>query len=253
MSRKSLLRAPAVRAMLIQLSAFLLVLSFLHVFPLHSSLTIPVAAPLQGLIAAAASYIFGLAPWWLLIQAAFPVALIAMLSLHLPPAIFLGAFIALLVMYWSAFRTQVPFYPSNIAVWQAVGDLLPKGRPVRVIDIGSGLGGLVLHLAAMRRESVFAGIEIAPLPWLVSRLRGMLAHANAQFVRGDYECVDFAAYDVVFAYLSPVAMPALWRKAKSEMRPGSMLLSYEFGIVGAEPHFTIAPASGGPLLYGWRM
>ncbi|MBW8899209.1 MAG: class I SAM-dependent methyltransferase, partial [Massilia sp.] len=57
--------------------------------------------------------------------------------------------------------------------------------------------------------------------------------------------------DAVFAYLSPAAMGALWRKAKSEMRPGSMLLSYEFAIADHPPGLSIVPAPGGPTLYVW--
>lgn len=255
MSHKTILRAPALRAVSIQLCAFLLVLGLAHGAPLLSGrqLTIAVAALLQGAIAASLSRACRLAPWWLAIQAAFPIALVAMLALQLPPAIFLVAFVALLGLYWSTFRTQVPFYPSNPAVWKAVGGLLPKGRPIRVIDIGSGLGGLVLHLSRMRKDSAFIGIEIAPLPWLVSLLRSRIGRANARFMRGDYERLDFASFDVVFAYLSPAAMPALWRKARSEMRAGALLLSYEFTIPGIAPQLAIAPEGGGPLLYGWYM
>ena len=49
----------------------------------------------------------------------------------------------------------------------------PSDRPVRAVDIGSGLGGLVLELARRRPDSVFMGIELAPLPWLLSWLRAM--------------------------------------------------------------------------------
>lgn len=255
MSRTTLLSTPAIRAVSIQLCAFAFMLALAHAASLVSErqLTIAVAALLQGAIAASLSRMFGLAPWWLAIQAIFPFALIAALSLQLPPIIFLVAFVALLALYWSTFRTQVPFYPSRPAAWKAVGALLPADRPLRFVDIGSGLGGLVLHLARVRRDSVFTGIEIAPLPWLVSALRSRISRVNAQFVRGDYERLDFSEYDVVFAYLSPAAMPALWRKARSEMRPGALLLSYEFAIPGMAPHLIVTPAENGPFLYGWRM
>lgn len=255
MSRKTILRAPAMRAASIQILAFAFVLALAAVAPLLSGrqLTVAVAALLQGVIAASLSRMFRLAPWWLAIQAAFPLALVAMLALQLPPAIFLVAFVALLALYWSTFRTQVPFYPSNPAAWKTVAALLPPGRPVQFADIGSGLGGLVLDLACTRPDSVFTGIEIAPLPWLISALRAKVSPTGARFVRGDYECVDFSQYDVVFAYLSPAAMPALWRKARAEMRSGTLLLSYEFAIPGVASHLTMAPTEGGPLLYGWHM
>jgi hypothetical protein len=208
---------------------------------------------LQGAAAALISRLFGLAAWWLLIQALLPVALLATLALHLPPILFLFAFIVSLGLYWSTFRTQVPFYPSGPAAWEAAAGMLPADRPVKFIDIGSGLGALVLHLSKRRPESVFEGIEVAPLPWLWSVLRARIGRHRASFIRGDYGRLDFASYDVVFAYLSPAAMPALWQKARAEMRPGTLLLSYEFHIPGMPPHMTVAPADGGRSLYGWRM
>jgi hypothetical protein len=36
------------------------------------------------------------------------------------------------------------------------------------------------------------------------------------------------------------------------MRPGSLLLSYEFVIADKAPDLTIAPAGRGPSLYGWH-
>jgi hypothetical protein len=56
----------------------------------------------------------------------------------------------------------------------------------------------------------------------------------------------------VFAYLSPAAMPALWQKARREMRPGSLLLSHEFPIPGKEADLVLRP-QGGAALYGWRL
>ncbi|GAB3537489.1 hypothetical protein GCM10027343_00760 [Noviherbaspirillum agri] len=244
--------------MLIQLLSFALVwliatgLSVLTEW----QLTVAVAALLQGGIAALLASLRRMAAWWIPIHFLFPVALILLLAVGLPSWIFLLTFIALLVLYWTTFRTQVPFYPSNRATWDAVAKLLPSGRPVRFMDVGSGLGGLVLDLSAKRPDGIFAGIEVAPLPWLVSLLRartGQHSCGGATFLRGDYRRLDFADYDVIFAYLSPAAMPALWEKARAEMRPGTLLLSYEFVIPGAEPQIAIQPEVEGPFLYGWTL
>jgi hypothetical protein len=111
----------------------------------------------------------------------------------------------------------------------------------------------VLHLARRRKDSVFIGIELAPLPWFVSLVRRYSQRSSARFIRGDYDRLDFASYDVVFAYLSPAAMPALWHKARAEMRPGALLLSYEFNIPGAAPDLSVAAEGNGPALFGWYM
>lgn len=246
-------RAPAVQALLLQAAAVLPALALtwllaragLPVSILHLALA-------QGLLAAALSWWRALAIWWCAIQFLFPVTLVGALALQLPPALFLAGFLFLLALYWSTFRTQVPYYPSGKRVWDELAKLLPPDRPLRVIDIGSGLGGLVLELARRRPESRFIGIELAPLPWLFSRLRAALSGSRARFLRGDYEQLDFGQYDAVFAYLSPAAMQALWRKASAEMQTGSILFSYEFLIPEHAPDMSIAPRGRGPSLYVWH-
>ena len=246
-------RAPALQALVLQCAA--LPLTWSAVFVLARAGAGPGyagAALLQGVFAMLLTRWRALAPWWLAIQLLFPLALMETRALGLSPLVFLAAFVFLLLLFWSTFRTQVPYYPSGRRVWDEVAKLMPQDRPVCAIDIGSGLGGLVLALAARRPESRFFGIELAPLPWLVSALRARLSRSSARFVRGDYEQLDFAHYDAVFAYLSPAAMSALWRKAAREMRPGCILLSYEFLIMEQAPDLSIVPTGGGPTLYVWH-
>ena len=210
------------------------------------------AALVQGALAAALAHWRGLARWWLAIQLLFPLALVGASAFALPSWVFLVLFVFLLLLYWSTFRTQVPYYPSGRRVWDAVHAALPQGRPVRVIDIGSGLGGFAIDLAARRADALVDGIELAPLPWLASRIAARLRGSSARFMLGDYEALDFAGYDAVFCYLSPAAMSALWRKAAREMRPGSMLLSYEFGIAERPADRSIVLTERGTALYVWH-
>src|SRR5471032_2391851 len=247
-----LLRAPAVRAMLIQLAAMLPSASLIYLLAtLRLPVTLLTAALAQGAVAALITYKIGLASWWRPIQFLFPVGLLTVTALHLPPVLFLLLFLFLLGLYWSTFRTQVPYYPSNRRVWQEVLALLPAGRALRLIDIGSGLGGLTMYLARRRPDCDCVGIELAPLPWLASRLRARLSGSAARFLRGDYDDLDFSAFDMVFAYLSPAAMDALWRKASAELRTGAMLVSYEFEITARVPDKTILTTPGATPLYVW--
>ena len=102
---------PSAIALLLQATAFAATLLFVRTaaIPLHPLLL----AVLCGALAAAFSRIAGLARWWLLIQFLFVPALLLVLSLQLPPNFFLGAFLVLLAVYWSTFRTQVPLYLSS--------------------------------------------------------------------------------------------------------------------------------------------
>lgn len=253
-------RLPAVQALLLQCAAYglLLVLAFglarlgaLALAPDPATLFFGFAL-MQGAIAAALCWWRGLDSWWLLISFVFAPALYLCQAIELPPPVFLAAFVLFLLLYWSTFRTRVPYYPSGQQIWRAVDDLLPKDKPLRIIDIGSGLGGFVLDLARRRPQAQVQGIELAPLPWMVSALRAKLAGSRGHFMRGDYDRLNFADYDVVFAYLSPAAMEGLWTKASKEMGKGSILLSLEFTIPQHPPDRTIAAQGRDPALYVWH-
>jgi hypothetical protein len=248
-----LLRAPALCALLIQCLCFVPTLATVFVAArLGASVTHLDVALIQGAYAWLATWRLGLEWWWRFIQLLFPVCVLAAASLALPSGFYLAAFGFMLVLFWSTFRTRVPYYPSGKAVRETVAELLPPGRPLRVIDIGSGFGGLALGLSRLRPDVQAEGIEIAPLPWLVSRLRARLAGNRVKFARGDYETLDLGAYDLVYAYLSPAVMDRLWRKAQREMAPGSILASYEFVVEDRPADRCIEPEDGGPALYVWE-
>jgi hypothetical protein len=130
---------------------------------------------------------------------------------------------------------------------------MPKDKSVSLIDIGSGLGDMPMYIAKIRPECRLEGIEIAPLPWLVSFIRSKIRRSTAVFKLGDYRALDFSNYDIVFAYLSPAAMLALWEKANQEMKSGSLLISLEFEIPGANPSMRIAGSEHSPMIYVWRI
>lgn len=194
---------------------------------------------LCGFIAALLSLFSGLARWWLPIQLFFLPALAWTLSFDLPPDWFLAAFLILLAIYWSTFRTQVPLYLSSRKVWQALEPQLPSATPGKnftFMDLGSGIGGVLMHLAKVRPDGRYHGVEAAPLPFLASWLRIRLGgHHNCQVWWGSLWSCNLAQYDVVFAYLSPVPMEQLWLKAKNEMRPGALFISNTFSIPGHPP------------------
>ena len=244
------LRALAIQ--LVSLAAVALMAVLCALVQLHAVSLLSLVL-IQGAGAAALTLWAGMARWWVPIQFFFLPALYAAINLRLAPGLYLFAFLFFLLLYWGSYRTQVPFYPSGHWAWKAVASVLPQRSGLRVVDIGSGFGGMVLHLAQTRPDCDVLGVELAPLPCFASMLVAMLKRSKGRFLHRDYASLDFADYDVVFAYLSPVAMPSLWAKACAEMRPGTLLLSYEFAIAGVESQFTNNSSPDGRILHGWHM
>lgn len=239
---------PATLAVLLQVVALILV-DFISRNATFSSLQLVL---LQASIATLLSLAMGMATWWRYIHFCFPLALYFCADLPIPDEFYLVSFLFTLALFWTTFRSQVPFFPSFPTVWKQVAELLPEALSLKLIDIGSGLGDMPMYIAKVRPNSQVEGIEVAPLPWTISYVRSKMARSRAKFKLGDYNALNFADYDVVFAYLSPAAMVDLWAKAKVEMRPGSMLISLAFEVPGVQPSMQLKANENSPSLYVWR-
>ncbi len=249
MSLASLHRTPPIlRALLAQGLAFvgLVVLARL-------GLRFPPAVwmVLQAVGAALLSRLLGLDTPWVLLQAALPCLARALWGMPIPPWVYLILFTVLALVFGGGLLTRVPLYHASRDAWVKLEALLPEAAGLRFVDLGCGFGGPVAHLAQMRPDGHFTGIEASPLTWLVAWLR-CLPLPNATIRLGSLWRTDLAPFGVVYAFLSPVPMPALWTKVQQELPPGSRFISHSFEVPGQTPH-QIVPVAGreGARLLVW--
>lgn len=216
-------------------------------------ISLPVLLGVEGALAAGFGLRWGLAKWWLMVQLALPLAAGAALMATLPSWVFLAVFAALALVFWNAGSERVPLYFSNRRTWAALAELVPKGG--HVVDLGCGIGGTLTHLARAQPECRISGIESAPLPFALAWLRVKLSgSANITLRYGNFWHHDLGPYDVVYAFLSPAPMPALFDKAVAELRPGAMLVSNSFEVPDhpAQETLTVDDQRRTRLLI-WRM
>ncbi len=194
--------------------------------------------------------------WWRWIHVVFPVAVLCMQQVALPASVYFAGFVITLTLYWSVYNTRVPFYPSFPSTWRAMHRILEQhadDQPLKVLDIGSGIGDIAMFLAKQRIHDEVSGIEIAPLPWVISAVRAIFSGTSVKFTLGDYRQLDFASLDVVFAYLSPAVMGPVWQKVQQEMRPGCLFVSSEFPVPEVNASRIIYPAVNAPALYIYQI
>lgn len=244
---------PSFIALFVQLQALLAMLLLAAILP-PQILSIFAWAVIQGAIAALISYQLKMPIWWLPIHLFFIPLIVAALTLAIPPLWFLGAFLFIALIYGKTYQTQVPLYLTSKQAAIKLAELLPKQKNFSFIDLGCGYGGLLNNLGKARPDGVFHGIEAAPIPFLFGKIHTMSSTPCKTIRWGDFWKHDLSPYDVVYAYLSPVPMKALWRKAHREMQPGSILISNSFTISEVEPEEIIKLDDlTGSTLYLWRI
>ena len=205
----------------------------------------------QSLCSAVIAAMLGMAWWWLLLNLLFAPLLAVGLAVSLPPVWSAAVLIALVLVYGGTQRTRVPLYLSNAQAVRALREVVPMDRPLSFLDIGAGTGTVLAAIAQSHPNARVQGVERAAVPFLLAFLRAKWCGARYRVRWGNLWSTDLSRHDVVYAYLSPAPMASLWEKARSEMRPGSLLVSFRFVIPEVVPDSMVL--AGGSWLYVWRL
>lgn len=240
-------------ALLIQIIS-LMAIGFLVITQSFIELSIFEWSITQSLLAGLLAYHLRMPKWWILIHLVFMPLVIITLAFNISPLWHLFLFICLILVYGKTYKTRVPLYLSSQQVNKALKSRLPKRKHFSFLDLGSGCGGLISRLAKVHKNGLFYGIETAPIPFLISKLRNIFTPSSCKISWGDFWLQDFSQYDVIYAYLSPVPMETLWHKVRKEMRPGSLLISNTFQIPGVAPDEIIELNDfSNSTLYLWKI
>lgn len=232
-------RRPILIAVLAQAGAAIAVLTAVHG---HAALTGDAISlwPKLAVASAAAggfAWLLGARGAWLWFQPVLPLLFVGALTLDLPVWVPAGGFVLLALLLGNSLTDRVPLYFSNRAVLKALQAEIPAEAPVHAIDLGAGLGAVPRALAAHNRhpDSRFEGVESAPLVWLAGWLMGLGGDRRVRLRFGSLWDAPLDRADLVYVFLSPHPMPALFEKARAEMPAGSRLVSNSFTVPGSPP------------------
>lgn len=185
--------------------------------------------------------------WWTAIHCVFMPLAWYVSSLDIPPGWFLLGFITLLLFYRGAVTSRVPLYLSNRPTATALIALAQAHHCRTMIDLGAGFAGIVSTFNKQVAQIHASGVENAPLSWLIGAINLRLftpSGAQHSWHYGSFWNTPLSSYDLVYCFLSPEPMPALWEKARQEMQPGSLFVSNSFPIPDIAPTTTIDVEDG---------
>ena len=207
----------------------------------------------QGLVAAFLNRRLAQPWWWQWIHLGFSPLAVSLMAMHVSSWAYMAVFLGLLLIYWSTFRTRVPFFLTNRTTLNVLVEILTRYQPQTVVDLGCATGGLLKYLAMHFPDIRFDGFEVAPLPVCIAKWR-LRDFPSVNVTFGDFWQADFSQYDVVYAFLSDEPMSQLWDKACQEMHEGALLVSNTFTVPDAVPDEVVHVADfRGTELLIWRM
>ncbi len=142
--------------------------------------------------------------------------------------IFNFIFVILIFFLTIAFITGAPFVPSTSKTSEVMITLAKLKKGMKVYDLGSGDGRLLVLAAKQGAKAV--GFEINPFLVLFCEIR-FLFHPLRSKIRTQWKNFWYANIhdaDVVFLYLIPWRMENLAAYLKKHLKPGALVVSNSF-------------------------
>jgi hypothetical protein len=131
---------------------------------------------------------------------------------------------------WSTLRTGVPPMPSSRKVRNVIAASLENIHEKRIIDLGSGWGTLVTHLALKFPERQIIGYELSFAPWFFSLfIKHIYQLNNLTLYRKNFFKADLSGA-VLLCYLLPSSMSVLEKKLQQDKKTASLLISNTFAL-----------------------
>ena len=133
-------------------------------------------------------------------------------------------------------KMGVSCMPSTAHIRREIIALVPQLQPGRIVELGSGWGGICIALARDFPDREVVGIENSFFPFCYGWLRQKLWRLpNLTLRRMDFFKSDFRGTALTVCYLSNPIMKRLAPKFKDELPPGSVLISSTFFVPGWVP------------------
>ena len=161
----------------------------------------------------------------------FPVSALLSGVVALPPWMWLLPLAVALLFYPLHTLRDAPVFPTPLHALRELYGQAALPPQALILDAGCGAGDGLRALRLAYPQARLVGIELSrPLCWMAK-----LRCPWASVLHGDIWHEDWGKYEMVYLFQRPESMPRAVAKARSEMRPGTWLVSLEFPALDLLP------------------
>lgn len=123
----------------------------------------------------------------------------------------------------------VPFVPTRKKAVEKLIEAAQLQPHQTVVDLGCGDGRLLIA-AERKTQTAGIGYEIAPLIWILAKIRVAFARATTKVLLKNMHHAPLHNADVIFCYLFPDVMVRLEEKIRRECKKGTRIISHTFKL-----------------------
>lgn len=148
--------------------------------------------------------------------------------------IFALMLLAIAITYSIGAKSAAPWVPMRGDDTARILKILQQFPEVKkIIELGAGDGRLLALTSQSGYES--EGYEISLLPYTLAQVRKFTRKLNYKIQYRSFWGVDLSSANAVYFFLMPQVLEKTKVKLLAELKPGSLILSYTWGLPGLKP------------------
>lgn len=155
--------------------------------------------------------------WLIIIVQIILLLLMARILFHIVPVIF-------------SLHTQLPYVPSHKNVVRKIVQLDVLNSKHKIVDLGSGLGWLLVTLAKHYSETQFYGVELRKIFFWLSKFYTFGFRQRIHLTHGDMFNYPIHDADAIVGFWVPSLMPKLLEKFQNECKSDCVIISNMFQL-----------------------
>ncbi|MBP7992256.1 MAG: hypothetical protein KAZ30_01215 [Candidatus Magasanikbacteria bacterium] len=138
------------------------------------------------------------------------------------------------VTYAIGAQSAAPWVPMRANDTARVLKILKQFPEVKkIVELGAGDG----RLLAVTSQSgyVSEGYEISLLPYVIAQVRKLVRNLSYKIYYRSFWGADLSSANAVYFFLMPQILEKTKTKLLAELKPGSLILTYTWGLPGLTP------------------
>lgn len=141
-------------------------------------------------------------------------------------------------LFRSLILGYVPFVRSAKKIWKKLQNEISESPGKVFYDLGCGDASL-LFLVEKHKKMKVKGLELGPLPYLISKLKAFFYKSKADIKRKDFFKNDYSDANFVYMYLLHEVVDKVEAEIVPKLKPGTIVICNTFNMQNHAPYKTV--------------
>ena len=128
------------------------------------------------------------------------------------------------------FVTKVPYVATSKDYYDTIFKNIKITSKTKVYELGCGKGGFLFEAEKRFHPAKLVGFDLSLLHILYAKIKAKIIKSKIKFYFQDFFTADLKDADIIYLFLTPDSVKAIWPKIKKQTKKGCRIIILSDGL-----------------------